>query len=294
MIRSMTGFGRSTLEVAGQSFLVELRTLNHRHLDLQLRLPRAFSFLEPETRSLLKERFRRGKLDFVVSQPAGEHAPSRIQVDTHSAASYLAAARELAADHGVEGSLDVSTLLALPGVTSFADPELPEDVLREAFLAASERAAQAVEDMRRAEGAALERDLRERLEKVEALGRSLGARAKDVQKAVRERLQDRMEQLGRETGLTDEARLYHELALAADRLDVNEELVRLGSHVEQFRGLLGGPGEPVGRRCDFLIQEMGREANTVGSKGGDAEVAHLVVELKSELERLREQVQNVE
>jgi uncharacterized protein (TIGR00255 family) len=103
-----------------------------------------------------------------------------------------------------------------------------------------------------------------------------------------------MEQLGRETGLTDEARLYHELSLAADRLDVSEELVRLESHVEQFRSLLGLEDEPVGRRCDFLIQEMGREANTVGSKGSDAGVAHLVVELKSELERLREQVQNIE
>jgi uncharacterized protein (TIGR00255 family) len=289
----MTGFGRGTLELAGQSFLVELRTLNHRHLDLQLRLPRAFSFLEPEMRSLLRDRFQRGKLDLVVSQPAGEQAPSRVQVDTESALSYLAAARELA-HHGVEGRLEVAALLSLPGVTRFVDPELSEDAMREALLDAGGRAADAVEEMRCAEGSALERDLRERLEKVAALGRALGARAQDVQQAVRERLKDRMEQLGRETGLTDEARLYHELSLAADRLDVSEELVRLESHVEQFRSLLGLEDEPVGRRCDFLIQEMGREANTVGSKGSDAGVAHLVVELKSELERLREQVQNIE
>ena len=294
MIRSMTGFGRATVEVAGQSFLVELRTLNHRHLDVQLRLPRVLSFLEPELRILLRDRFQRGKLDLVVSQPAGEHPPSRVKVDTESARSYLAAARELEADHGVEGRLDVAALLSLPGVTSFADPELPEDGVREARRGAGGRAADAVEEMRSAEGSALERDLCERLERVEALGRSLGARAKDVQKTVRERLKDRMEQLGRETGLTDEARLYHELSLAADRLDVNEELVRLQWHVEQFQGLLCGVGEPVGRRCDFLLQEMGREANTVGSKGSDAGIAHLVVELKSELERLREQVQNVE
>jgi uncharacterized protein (TIGR00255 family) len=289
----MTGFGRGTLEVAGQSFLVELRTLNHRHLDLQLRLPRVFSFLEPEMRSLLRARFQRGKLDLVVSQPAGEQSPSRVQVDTVSALSYLAAARELEA-HGVEGRLDVAALLALPGVTRFADPELSEDAMREALLGAGMQAADAVEEMRRAEGGALERDLRERLEKVADLGRALGARAQDVQKAVRERLKERMDLLGRETGLTDEARLYHELSLAADRLDVSEELVRLESHVEQFRSLLGVEDEPVGRRCDFLIQEMGREANTVGSKGSDAGVAHLVVELKSELERLREQVQNIE
>jgi uncharacterized protein (TIGR00255 family) len=284
----MTGFGRASFDVAGQGFLVELRTLNHRHLDLQLRLPRALSFLEPELRGLFKGRFQRGKLDVVVSQPGGEPAPSRIRVDAESAQSYLAAARELETEHGATGRLDVATLLTLPGVTSFADPELPEEAMREGLLGAAQRAADAVETMREVEGRALESDLLGRLERIEALG------AEDVQKAVRERLKERMEQLGRDTGLTDEARFYHEIALAADRLDVTEELVRLASHVEQFRGLLAGSGEPVGRRGDFLIQEMGREANTVGSKGSDAGVAHLVVELKAELERLREQVQNVE
>jgi uncharacterized protein (TIGR00255 family) len=290
----MTGFGRASFDVAGQGFLVELRTLNHRHLDLQLRLPRALSFLEPELRGLFKGRFQRGKLDVVVSQPGGEPAPSRIRVDAESAQSYLAAARELETEHGATGRLDVATLLTLPGVTSFAEPELPEEAMREGLLGAAQRAADAVETMREVEGRALESDLLGRLERIEALGRSLGERAEDVQKAVRERLKERMEQLGRDTGLTDEARFYHEIALAADRLDVTEELVRLASHVEQFRGLLANSGEPVGRRGDFLIQEMGREANTVGSKGSDAGVAHLVVELKAELERLREQVQNVE
>lgn len=294
MIRSMTGFGRASFEVEGQSFLVELRSLNHRHLDLQLRLARAFSFLEPELRGRLRDRFGRGKLDLVVSQPAGQRVPPRLQVDTESARCYLAAARELADEPGVEGRIDVAALLSLPGVTSLAEPELGEDLLRPALLEAVDRAASMVDEMRRAEGSALERDLRQHLEQVEALGRSLAARAQDVQKTARQRLQQRLEDLARETGLGDEGRLYHELALAADRLDVSEELVRLESHVAQFRSLLDTSGEPVGRRCEFLLQEMAREANTVGSKVGDAGVAHLVVELKGALERLREQVQNVE
>ncbi len=294
MIRSMTGFGRASFEVDGQTFLVELRTLNHRHLDLQLRLPRALAFLEPELRGLLKARFGRGKVDVVTSQPAAGPVASTVRVDAESARRYLVAAQELAREQGVAGELDVAALLALPGVTSFSDPELSEDALRGALVAAVGQAADAAIAMREAEGASLARDLLDRLKRVEALAGELGERAEDVQKAVRERLRERMEQLGRETGLTDEARLYHELALAADRLDVHEELVRLASHVEQFRGLLADGSEPVGRRCDFLIQEMGREANTVGSKGSDAGIAHRVVELKAELERLREQVQNVE
>ena len=294
MIRSMTGFGRAGFEVEGQGFLVELRTLNHRHLDLQLRLPRSLSFVEPDLRALVKGRFRRGKVDLVVSQPSGDAPPSRVRVDAESARSYLAAARELEREHGLPGSLDVASLLSLPGVTSFTDAELSEQAARQELLGAAERALEAVEAMREAEGQALRSDLLARLERVEALVGALSERAGDVQKAVRERLRERMEQLGRETGFSDEARTYHEIALAADRLDVTEELVRLASHVEQFRGLLGAAGDAVGRRCDFLIQEMGREANTVGSKGSDAGVAHLVVDLKAELERLREQVQNVE
>jgi uncharacterized protein (TIGR00255 family) len=150
--------------------------------------------------------------------------------------------------------------------------------------------------MRAAAGAALERELVARLARIEALTDELGGRSESVAAATRERLRKRAEQLSRETGLVDEARLAQEIVLAADRLDVTEELVRLRSHVEQFRRILAesGPGQPAGRRLDFLLQELGREANTVGSKGGDAPVAHLVVELKTELERVREQVQNVE
>jgi uncharacterized protein (TIGR00255 family) len=157
-------------------------------------------------------------------------------------------------------------------------------------------ALEVLDAMRITEGAALERDLLERLDVVEGLARSLEARAGEVQAAVRERLRRRAEQLRQESGLFDEARLHQEIVLAADRLDVTEEIVRLRSHVEQFRRIAaeGGAGKPVGRRLDFLLQEFGREANTIGSKGSDAPIAHEIVELKAEIERLREQVQNVE
>jgi uncharacterized protein (TIGR00255 family) len=150
--------------------------------------------------------------------------------------------------------------------------------------------------MRAAEGAALERDLRARLARVAELTERIAQRAGFVQQAVRERLRKRAQQLEQETGLLDPARLHQEVVIAADRLDVNEELVRLRSHTAQFLEILAGAGagSPVGRRLDFLLQEFGREANTVGSKGSDAPIAHEIVELKTEIERMREQVQNVE
>jgi uncharacterized protein (TIGR00255 family) len=161
------------------------------------------------------------------------------------------------------------------------------------LLEAAGRAADAALAMRAAEGAALARDLSTRLDALDALVRELGGRAGEVQRAVRERMRARAEQLRVETGLLDEARLYHEVALAAERLDVSEELARLASHVEQFRAALQSD-EPVGRRLDFLTQELAREANTLAAKAGDAPLAQRVVDLKTEIDRIREQVQNIE
>jgi uncharacterized protein (TIGR00255 family) len=196
----------------------------------------------------------------------------------------------------VAGAVGVAQLLGLPGVARFVEPELDAERLREGLEHAVEAALDAADAMRAREGAALERDLRERLARVEELGAAIESRADAVQRSVRERLRRRAEQLRQEAGILDEARLHQEIVLAADRLDISEELVRLRSHVEQFRRILeeAGPGKPVGRRLDFLLQEFGREANTIGSKASDAPVAHWIVELKTEIERLREQVQNLE
>lgn len=296
MIRSMTGFGRSSFELDGGRFEVEVRCLNHRHLDLSVRLPRALAALEPELRARIGERFARGKLDLSVSLASGGVLPPRLELDLDAVGQYAAAAGALRERFGLSGTLDVATALSLPGVARTSERELPLERIRELLGAAVETALAAADAMRRTEGAALERELRGRLDRLRALANELEARADAVQAAVRERLRKRAEQLRQETGLVDEARLAQEIVIAADRLDVREELVRLRSHLDQFAAVLeaSGPGQPAGRRLDFLLQELGREVNTAGSKGGDAPVAHLVVELKTELERVREQVQNVE
>lgn len=296
MIRSMTGFGRASFELDGAHCDVEVRSVNHRFLDVGVRLPRLLSFCEPEVRARVQERFSRGKTDVSISLPGGAAAPARVEIDLATAAQYVEAAAALEAKHGLAGGLDAARLLSLPGVARSLEREIDETPLREALLAALDRALAAAEAMRAREGEALDRELRSRLARVAELATAVEGRAADVVVAVRERLSRRAEQLRQDTGLLDEARLAQEVVIAADRLDVTEEIVRLRSHVEQFERILAesAPGKPAGRRLDFLLQELGREANTVGSKGQDAPVAHLVVELKTELERIREQVQNVE
>lgn len=293
MIASMTGFGRAEFEVAGAGYQVELRSVNQRHLDLQVRLPRSLARFEPGLRRRLQPRFARGKVELSVNGRPGA-ALEALRIDGEVAGRYVEAARELAGRHGLGGALDVARLLALPGVARFAEPELPEGEFESALAQAVDRAADATLAMRRAEGEALERDLRARLAELDALAAQVEERAGSVQAATREKLRKRAEQLAAETGLSDPARLAQEVVWAADRLDVTEELVRLRSHGEQFRAALAGGAGGVGRRLEFLLQEMAREVNTLGSKGSDAPLAHLVVELKTGLERMREQVQNVE
>ncbi len=296
MIRSMTGFGRSGFGVQELRFDVEVRSVNHRFLDARIRLPKPLASHESDVRAAIQRRFDRGKVDLTVASPGAEAKAIKLEIDLAVAQQYLRAAAALRDAEGVGGELGVASVLSLPGVARFIDLELPAAELREGLLASVETALDQLDGMRAAEGAALERDLLARLERVERLTEFLEQRSGFVQQAVRERLMKRAQQLELEAGLIDPARLHQEIVIAADRLDVNEELVRLRSHVEQFRGILAGaaPRSPVGRRLDFLLQEFSREANTIGSKSSDAPSAHQIVELKTEIERMREQVQNIE
>jgi uncharacterized protein (TIGR00255 family) len=296
MIRSMTGFGRSSFGAGGVTFEVEARSVNHRHLDLRFRLPRLLATYEPAARERVQQRLARGKVEVTVASAEGASALQELCLDREVVREYAQIAAELGRFEGVTGTLSVDTLLGLPGVAGFSERDLPGDELESGLLGAVAEAVDALDEMRQREGAALERDLFERLETVSGLATSLAARSDVVRDATRERLAKRAEQLQLETGVVDEARLHHEIVLAADRLDVTEEIVRLKSHVDQFREIVarGAAREPIGRRLDFLMQEFGREANTIGSKGNDSPIAHQVVELKTEIERMREQVQNVE
>lgn len=295
MIQSMTGFGRARRDVAGTSLEVEVRSVNHRHLDVRARLPRLLADLEPAVKKRLQAVLSRGKVDLVASLTLSEGA-TRLAIDEGLAAQYVEAARALRERHGIGEALDVSALLALPGVARIVETEVDTALVEGPLLEAIDEALDGLLAMRSAEGESLHAEIAQRLERVESVARGFEGRSAEVLEVARQRLQKRAEQIRREVGLVDDARLHQEIVIAADRLDITEELVRLASHVAQFRDTLAeaGPGRPVGRRLDFLLQELGREVNTVGSKANDAPLAQDVVELKTELERIREQVQNVE
>lgn len=295
MILSMTGFGRAAREQGGTAFEVEARSVNHRHLDLRIRLPRLLADRENELKQRIQSKLARGKVEVVVNL-VDNAGSAKLVIDEAIADQYVAAARSLSTRHGLAGGLDVAALLALPGVTRVVESEVDAEALMAVVDEAVGEALAGLLAMRAAEGEALQAELDGRLATVRRLADAFEARSGEVVQAARQRLQKRADQIRRDVGAIDDARLHQEIVIAADRLDITEELVRLRSHVAQFEETLrsAGPDQPVGRRLDFLLQELGREANTVGSKASDAALAQDVVALKTELERIREQVQNVE
>ena len=287
--RSMTGFGRAD---GPDGTSVEVRSVNSRHLEVRPRLPRELVALEGEQRSAATRHFERGQVELSVRLPReGAFAP-RLEIDLEAARSYARAAQELAHDLARPEELGVASLLALPGVSRLREPELEAASLAPALLALVDRACAAAVEMRTREGESLARELRARLARVEALLGAVESRVDVVRAAVRERLEKRLASIAPALE-ADPGRLEQEIVLAIERMDVTEETVRLRSHLEQFREALDAPGA-VGRKLEFVLQEMGRETNTIGSKSADTELSRAVVALKTEQEKLREQVLNLE
>ena len=291
MIRSMTGFGAARGASGDEEIAVEVRSVNHKYCEVKVRLPRELGALEVEVTRAVKERLARGGVE-VTARRAGNHGAMAPRVDAPLAEAYARAFAELQARLSLPGAATLADVLAADGVIKLEEREVDVEAAKEALMRALERALEALIAMRAREGAALARDLGSRLGQIEEIVgrvRTLVPRSVEHHRA---RLEERIAELTRGIAL-DPSRLAQEVALFADRTDVTEEITRLGSHVAQVRGLLAG-GEPAGRKLDFIVQEMHREANTIGSKSQSAEVVNEVVGLKAEIERMREQVQNVE
>ncbi len=295
MIYSMTGFGRARREMDGFGLEVEVRSVNHRHLDLRVRLPRILADQESALKKRIQAGLSRGKVDVTANLTMADSATT-LEIDHEIVAQYVEASNVLRERHALGEPLSVASLLGLPGVTRVVEAEVDSEALVAPLREAIDEALEAMIVMRAAEGESLAVEFDGRLSRIEALAQAFERRSGEVLVVAKQRLIKRAEQIKRDVGLLDDARLHQEIVIAADRLDITEELVRLQSHVAQFRETLASAdrGKPVGRRLDFLLQELGREANTVGSKASDAPLAQDVVELKTELERIREQVQNIE
>ena len=290
-MRSMTGCGSGKAQKNGWEVTVDLKTVNHRFLDLSLRLPRNLAFLEQTVREQIGRRIRRGHTDvfLTVTRPAG--SASQVECDPELAALYSKAARQIAERTGVPDDVTVSRLMQQEGVITLTEAEMDEDAVAGACAEAAAAAAEQVIRMREQEGVHLKEDLGVHLDAAAQLREKILGRAPLVVNEYREKLENRLKQLV--TDGVDPQRLAQETAIIADRCAIDEELARLESHIRQMRQYLEADGE-IGKKMDFLIQEMNREANTIGSKASDAAIAQHVVDLKSEIEKLREQIQNVE
>ena len=290
-MRSMTGCGSGTVRRDGWEVTVELKTVNHRFLDVGIRLPRNLAFLEQGLRDRINEQVRRGHVDVFVTVNSLDSLSSEVQCDADLAMLYYNAANLIAERTGTVNDVTVSSLMAQQGVLSLSEREMDADTVLAICSEAAGTAAEQVRLMREREGEHLREDLQIHLNAVAGIRNKILERAPLVVGEYRNKLEQRMKKLLADN--VEPQRLAQEVALIADRCAIDEELARLDSHIRQMRVYLDTEGE-IGKKMDFLIQEMNREANTIGSKASDAEIAQHVVDLKSEIEKLREQIQNVE
>lgn len=289
---SMTGYGSAKGSVEGQEITIELKSVNNRYLDCSVRLPRNFLFAEDTVKQAVSAGVSRGKVDVFVSAQASQDSGTVVSVNEDLARGYRDAVSHIAETLGLESGLNAFNIARFPDVLTVERRELDKD---KAAAALSEITAKAVEEfnaMREREGDRLRRDMLGKLETIEGLVSVVEERSPQTVKEYRERLEARLRDILADRSL-DEQRVITEAAIFADRTAVDEETVRLRSHIAQFRTMLE-EGSPIGRKMDFLVQEFNRESNTIGSKCSDASLAKVVVDLKSEIEKIREQLQNVE
>jgi uncharacterized protein (TIGR00255 family) len=294
MIRSMTGYGHASLDTEALRAAVAVRSVNHRFLDLTVHLPRPLHNLEAEVKERVSAAVARGRVEVSVQAALPETGTEAVVASRPLVTSLVRTLRDMQSEYGLEGGVSVADLVRFPGAIERVDDvtELPGEV-RAAVGGLVARALEGMDAMRRAEGERLRRELERLLDAIDDRASRIEARSGDTREARQAALLDRARELVGELGL-DEARLYQEVVRAVERHDVAEEIQRLRSHAASVRELLAGGGAQAGKRLDFLAQELMREANTVGSKVQDARAIREVVELKAEIERFREQVQNVE
>ena len=292
MIRSMTGYGRAVMTLNGREITVELRSVNNRFLDCNVKLPRAFSYAEDAVKQKIKEQVSRGKVDVFISVNTTAEENVKISLNRPVLEGYLEALRTIAADYGVREDISATSLTRFPEVFLMEKPEEDEAQNTADIVAVAQQAVSAYNAMRETEGAALAADLRAHAAVILSYVEKVEARSPVTVAEYRARLESKLREVLESTTI-DESRILTEAAIFADKVAVDEETVRLRSHLNQLEGLLQSGGA-IGRKLDFLLQEMNREANTIGSKGNDLEQTRNVVEIKAELEKIREQIQNIE
>ena len=292
LIKSMTGYGRAVQTVNGREYTVEVRSVNNRYLDTNVRLPRMFSFAEDSVKSRIKAAVSRGKVEMFISVHTEGGEEVTVSLNENVLKGYLNALDRMVKEFGVADSIDTASLSRLPDVFTVDKPQVDEEQLMSDLMSVVDMALESYNAMRATEGAALDADLRSRGQTILDLVAQVEAGNGQTVADYRARLEAKLREVLANTAI-DESRILTEAAIFADKVAVDEETVRLRSHLRQMNDMLTGGGA-IGRKLDFLLQEMNREANTIGSKCTDVKLARIVVEIKAELEKIREQTQNIE
>ena len=294
MIKSMTGFGRCEAEINGREITVEIKSVNHRYFEFSCRTPRGYGFLDDKLKSYVNSRVSRGKIDMFVTIGANDEAPSEVTVNHQLVSGYINAMKEISDTYGVENDVTVVSLSRFPDVFTVHKPAEDEEQITNDVLSVAKTALDSFISMRETEGEKMKADILSRANTILSIVGEIEERSPQTVAEYEERLLERIKQTLEDYEVEiDEQRVLTEVAVFSDKIAVAEETVRLRSHFEQLNKFLEYD-EPVGRKIDFIIQEMNREANTIGSKVQDAVLAHKVVDIKSEIEKIREQVQNIE
>lgn len=292
MIKSMTGFGRGVSKEEGMEFVAEIKTVNSRYLDAFIKLPRQISYLEDKVRELVSKNVSRGKMDIYVTYENNGDEGNNVSLDEPLAKAYITAAEQLRDKFGLKDDITVSLITRFPDVLKVEKVQQDEESVWRVLKSAIEDALKSLIEMRENEGQGLKKSLLEKAAYIESVLNEIILRAPNVVNEYKAKLENRIKEL-LDQHAVDESRIAVEVAIFADRCSIDEEIVRLGSHIRQMREALDME-QPVGRKLDFLVQEMNREINTIGSKANDLTITKYVVDVKSEIEKIREQIQNIE
>lgn len=294
MIKSMTGYGTASVQTdTGRSYTIEVKSVNHRYCDVNLKLPGKFSFVDQELKTLVKNRFSRGRFDIYVGVDEFGKETKQITFDKELAAQYLGQLRELGEYLELEAHIDLFAITRMPDVLRVEPVELDQEEVRQHLAAILMEALENLEHMRVHEGEVLDQDIRAHLDSIRSLVDTVQEIATSSPAQYKAALEERIKRLTEGITEIDPDRIAQEVVVFCDRIDISEELTRLYGHLDHFLHVLTAD-EAVGRKLDFLIQEMNREINTIGSKSNNAEIAQQVVDVKAILEKIREQVQNIE
>lgn len=293
MVRSMTGFGRGTFSDSGKEFTVEVKSVNHRYIDFYIKLPRQIAFLEERVREIVSKSIYRGKVDIFISFEDRSEDSKSVTLDEALADAYIQAIEKLKEKYNLADDISVSLVSRLPDVLRIEKNEDDEEQLWKVLYNALVIAISSLIQMREKEGNELRDSLFQKADNMQDIIKHISERSPEVVLEYKQKLENRIKDLLNQQTI-DENRIAMEVAIFADRCSIDEELVRLGSHLSQLRDILSIQQQPVGRKLDFLVQEINREINTIGSKSNDIIITKNVLELKSETEKIREQIQNIE